>query len=128
MALNFPPERRSHPTVHFFDIMPLSCPRADDCSARTDNQFVGHRVPVKNKLQVGSNELYLHFESAFLKGRDIEKAHGKNALWNGDSSRLHVRKAQYKLGHFFPNYHSHFSLYTSPVTAGIGVRDLVKSV
>ena len=38
----------------------------------------------------------MHFESAFLKGRDVEKAHEKYVLWNGDSSRLHVRKAQYK--------------------------------
>lgn len=30
------------------------------------------------------------------KGRDLEKEHGKFNLWNGDSSRLHVRKAQYK--------------------------------
>lgn len=30
------------------------------------------------------------------KGREIEKEHGKLNLWNGDSSRLHVRKAQYK--------------------------------
>jgi len=35
------------------------------------------------------------------QGRDIEKQHGKLALWNGDSSRLHVRKAQYKFGHRF---------------------------
>lgn len=86
----------------FFDFQVISCTRADDFSARTDNQFVGHRVPVKNKLQVGTNELYLHFESAFLKGRDVEKTHEKYAVSNGDSSRLHVRKAQYKLGHFFP--------------------------
>jgi len=63
---------------------------------RTENQFISHRVSVKPKLQAGSNELLIHFESAFLKGRDIEKAHKKLALWNGDSSRLHVRKAQYK--------------------------------
>ncbi|RDB22567.1 Beta-mannosidase B [Hypsizygus marmoreus] len=62
------------------------------------NQFVSHRVPVKEHLKVGANELTLHFESAFLKGRDIEKQHEKLALWNGDSSRLHVRKAQYNYG------------------------------
>jgi hypothetical protein len=105
----------------------MSCTSADDCSASADNQFVGHRVPVKNKLQLGTNELYLHFESAFLKGRDIEKAHEKYSLWNGDSSRLHVRKAQYKLGQFFPTTTA-MSHSTSPVMAGIGVRDLVKTV
>jgi len=102
----------------FFDVM--SCTRVDNCSARTDNQFVGHRVPVKNKLLLGTNELYLHFESAFLKGRDIEKAHKKYALWNGDSSRLHVRKAQYKLGSFLPNHHGYFSLYTLQLWLGLG--------
>ncbi|KAF8913858.1 beta-mannosidase [Gymnopilus junonius] len=65
---------------------------------QAENQFTSHRVPVKSKLQAGSNELVLHFESAFLKGRDVEKAHQKYALWNGDSSRLHVRKAQYNYG------------------------------
>ncbi|KAF8812399.1 glycoside hydrolase family 2 protein [Phlegmacium glaucopus] len=64
----------------------------------TENQFVSHRVSVKSKLQAGSNELLIHFESAFLKGRDIEKAHKKLVVWNGDSSRVHVRKAQYNYG------------------------------
>ncbi|EAU84749.2 beta-mannosidase [Coprinopsis cinerea okayama7 len=66
---------------------------------QTTNQFISHRVPVKDILKAGSNDLLLHFESAFLKGRDIEKANGgKLHLWNGDSSRLHVRKAQYNYG------------------------------
>ena len=65
-----------------------------ECSS--ENQFVSHRIPVKSHLKAGKNEIVINFESAFLKGKDIEKAHGKFALWNGDSSRLHVRKAQYK--------------------------------
>ncbi|KAF9482428.1 glycoside hydrolase family 2 protein [Pholiota conissans] len=65
---------------------------------KAENQFHSHRVPVKSTLKSGANELLINFESAFLKGRDIEKVHGKNALWNGDSSRLHVRKAQYNYG------------------------------
>ncbi|KAF8974313.1 beta-mannosidase [Flammula alnicola] len=65
---------------------------------KAENQFIAHRVAVKSKLKVGVNELLIHFESAFLKGRDVEKAHEKYALWNGDSSRLHVRKAQYNYG------------------------------
>lgn len=63
---------------------------------RTDNQFIAYRVPVKSKLKAGLNELLIHFESAFKKGRKVEREHSKNHLWNGDSSRLHVRKAQYK--------------------------------
>lgn len=34
---------------------------------RSSNQFIGHRIAVKNDLKVGANELLLHFESAFLK-------------------------------------------------------------
>ncbi|KAM5540332.1 hypothetical protein V8D89_005790 [Ganoderma adspersum] len=64
----------------------------------TENQFIGHRVPVKQYLQAGENTLLLTFSSAFRKGREIEEKHGKLNLWNGDSSRLHVRKAQYNYG------------------------------
>ncbi|TFK43576.1 glycoside hydrolase family 2 protein [Crucibulum laeve] len=64
----------------------------------TSNQFISHRVPTKEQLKAGANELVLNFDSAFLKGKDIEKTHKKYGLWNGDSSRLHVRKAQYNYG------------------------------
>ncbi|TFK55470.1 glycoside hydrolase family 2 protein [Heliocybe sulcata] len=65
---------------------------------QTYNQFLNYRVPVKKLLKAGANELTLTFESAFYKGRDLQKQHGKFALWNGDSSRLHIRKAQYNYG------------------------------
>lgn len=58
--------------------------------------MVSYRVPVKQHLKEGANSLLITFPSAFLKGKQLEKEHGKFALWNGDSSRLHVRKAQYK--------------------------------
>lgn len=64
----------------------------------TQNQFVSYRTSVKEYLKPGANELVITFESAFLKGRELEKQHGKLNLWNGDSSRLHVRKAQYNYG------------------------------
>lgn len=64
----------------------------------TDNQFTAYRASVKSHLKVGTNALVLDFESAFCKGREIEKQHEKLNLWNGDSSRLHVRKAQYNYG------------------------------
>lgn len=78
------------------------------------NQFLSWRVPVKEHLKKGANELVITFANAFAKvhsqrcnyavapsdsvvqGRELEKKHGKFGLWNGDSSRLHVRKAQYK--------------------------------
>lgn len=65
----------------------------------TNNQFISHHIPVKGQsLKNGDNELVLTFPSAFIKGRELEKQHGKLNLWNGDSSRLHVRKAQYNYG------------------------------
>ncbi|THH11707.1 hypothetical protein EW145_g452 [Phellinidium pouzarii] len=64
----------------------------------TNNQFITYRVPAKKALKVGSNELVLIFPSSFIKGRELEAQHGKLGLWNGDSSRLHVRKAQYNYG------------------------------
>ncbi|KAF9006424.1 glycoside hydrolase family 2 protein [Cyathus striatus] len=64
----------------------------------TTNQFIAHRIPAKGLLKSGANVIIVNFESAFLKGKEMEKAHGKFALWNGDSSRLHVRKSQYNYG------------------------------
>ncbi|TRM61585.1 glycoside hydrolase family 2 protein [Schizophyllum amplum] len=65
---------------------------------QTSNQFISHRLPVKALLKEGDNEISLTFDSAFIRGRELEKEHGKLGLWNGDSSRLHVRKAQYNYG------------------------------
>ncbi|GJJ07590.1 hypothetical protein Clacol_001793 [Clathrus columnatus] len=65
---------------------------------QTSNMFVPYRVLIKSYLVAGPNELTLTFPSTFLKGKDLEKKHGKLNLWNGDSSRLHVRKAQYNYG------------------------------
>ncbi|KAH7105396.1 glycoside hydrolase family 2 protein [Auriculariales sp. MPI-PUGE-AT-0066] len=63
-----------------------------------NNQFVPYRVSIKNAAKVGANQLSIEFPSAYLKGKELEEKHGKLALWNGDSSRLHVRKAQYNYG------------------------------
>ncbi|EIW82049.1 glycoside hydrolase family 2 protein [Coniophora puteana RWD-64-598 SS2] len=64
----------------------------------TENQFIEYRAAAKQHLKAGTNELVITFASAFKKGRELEKANGKLHLWNGDSSRLHVRKAQYNYG------------------------------
>ncbi|KAG8986593.1 hypothetical protein FRB90_003901, partial [Tulasnella sp. 427] len=66
--------------------------------AETDNMFVSYRLPAKEHLKVGSNDLLLTFPSSYLIGKELEAAHGKGHLWNGDSSRLHVRTAQYRYG------------------------------
>lgn len=60
--------------------------------------FVSYRLPAKEHLKAGSNDLLLTFPSSFLIGKELEAKNGKFALWNGDSSRLHVRTAQYRYG------------------------------
>jgi len=63
-----------------------------------DNMFVPRRVDVRAALRPGRNELLLCFEPALARAREVEAVHGKRALWNGDSARLHARKAQYHFG------------------------------
>jgi beta-mannosidase len=65
----------------------------------SDNMFVPHRLNVTHLMQTGENELWILFESAWHKGLALQAANGgPRPLWNGDSSRLHVRKAQYHYG------------------------------
>ena len=68
------------------------------CLLRSDNMFVPHRLPARPWLRAGANTLVLVFESALLRGREVEARHEKLPLWNGDSSRLYVRKAPYHYG------------------------------
>jgi beta-mannosidase len=66
---------------------------------RSDNMFVPHRVNVSGLLRTKDNELRVLFESAWRRGHELQAAHGgAKPLWNGDSSRLHVRKAQFHYG------------------------------
>lgn len=64
----------------------------------SNNMFVPHRLNIKGFAQVGDNELVIHFDSAMRRGKELETLHGKRPNWNGDSSRLFVRKAQYHYG------------------------------
>ena len=64
----------------------------------SDNMFVPARVDVGARLRDGHNTLWIRFDSALQRGRALEALHGKRALWNGDSSRLYVRKAGYHYG------------------------------
>jgi len=68
------------------------------CLLRSDNMFVPYRLPVRPWLREGANRLVLVFDSPLLRGREVEARHEKLPLWNGDSSRLYVRKAQYHYG------------------------------
>jgi beta-mannosidase len=64
----------------------------------SDNMFVPRRVDVRQQLRPGRNELLLCFEPPLARAREVEAVHGKRQLWNGDSARLHARKAQYHFG------------------------------
>jgi beta-mannosidase len=64
----------------------------------SDNMFVPLRVDVRALLRPADNELRVLFRSALREGKVREGEHGARALWNGDSSRLYVRKAQYHYG------------------------------
>ncbi|KAF4976258.1 hypothetical protein FZEAL_7047 [Fusarium zealandicum] len=67
----------------------------------TDNMFTPERVDVTDNLkQDGENQLVITFDSAYLRGWKLIEEHPdhKYAQWNGDSSRLTVRKAQYHWG------------------------------
>lgn len=64
----------------------------------SDNMFVPARVPVNTLLKASGNVLCIHFESAVHQGRALEVHYGQGVLWNGETSRLYVRKAQYHYG------------------------------
>jgi beta-mannosidase len=64
---------------------------------KSDNMFLRHRVDITHAVQANSeHEIEIEFDSALLKARDIEKQHPdhKYICFNGDPSRLAVRKAQ----------------------------------
>ncbi len=64
----------------------------------SENMFVPQRSKVSEHLRPGMNELLLRFDPALERARAVEAVHGKRPLWNGDSARLHARKAQYHFG------------------------------
>lgn len=66
--------------------------------ATTANMFLSHRLSVHGKLQE-TNTLELRFAAPLLAAKKEERENGgPRALWNGDSSRLYSRKAQYGWG------------------------------
>jgi beta-mannosidase len=64
----------------------------------SNNMFIPQRVNIKAFAKAGENEIVIHFESALKRGKELEALHGKRPCWNGDNSRLFVRKAQYHYG------------------------------
>jgi beta-mannosidase len=63
-----------------------------------DNMFLPQRVSLNSFILPGKNELRILFESALRKGKEREEQYGSRPAWNGDTSRLYVRKAQYHYG------------------------------
>ena len=64
----------------------------------TQNMFIPARVNVTDKLfSKGTNDLEIVFSSAYIHGKKTVEKHCDHrwGCWNGDSSRLAVRKAQY---------------------------------
>lgn len=67
--------------------------------AATSNMFLAHRLDVRQHLREGENALELRFAAPLLAAKRVERENGgPRALWNGDSSRLYSRKAQYGWG------------------------------
>ncbi|KAF2194519.1 glycoside hydrolase family 2 protein [Zopfia rhizophila CBS 207.26] len=67
----------------------------------SDNMFIPHRIDVTKRLKPGSeNVLEIDFASARLRAIEIKEAHPEHSWvgFNGDMSRLAVRKAQYHWG------------------------------
>jgi beta-mannosidase len=78
---------------------------------KTENMFVPERVDVTRHLQdrTEENHLEITFESAFLIGMKMKERHPEHywGCWNGNPSRLAVRKAQYhyvRLGSLSPSF------------------------
>lgn len=70
-----------------------------DVVLETDNMFIPERVDVTGKLkgEGEENELEITFDSAYLRGCELVQKYPEHkwGCWNGDVSRLAVRKAQY---------------------------------
>ena len=65
---------------------------------RSNNMFIPKRVDVSNVINVdGNNNLEIRFDSTWLIGEKLQEHYPDHfwGCWNGESSRLAVRKAQY---------------------------------
>lgn len=80
---------------------------------KSENMFIPARVEVSNLIGYGSkNTLEITFDSAWLVGKKIREQNPDHhwSVWNGDSSRLIVRKAQY---HYVSPLNCSFTLVAS---------------
>lgn len=65
---------------------------------RSETMFTPWRRDITDVARAGENTLVIRFASAWHHGRAREAQHGAHPVWNGDPSRVHVRKAQYHYG------------------------------
>jgi beta-mannosidase len=64
----------------------------------SENMFVPQRAIITPHVRETGNELIIQFTSPWREGKAAEQQHGVRACWNGDASRLYVRKAPYHYG------------------------------
>ncbi|KAF1927066.1 glycoside hydrolase family 2 protein [Didymella exigua CBS 183.55] len=98
-------EEAKHSTVHILAFDGLDTFATARLNGKvileSDNMFVPHRVDVTNDLKPqAENTLEIDFKSARLEAIKIREAHPEHTWvgFNGDMSRLAVRKAQYHWG------------------------------
>lgn len=107
-------EETKHTTVHvlaFDGLDTFATVRLnEEVILQSDNMFIPHRVDVTEKLQSqAENILEIDFKSARLEAIKIREAHPEHTWvgFNGDMSRLAVRKAQYHWGWDWGPYTKH---------------------
>ncbi|HKD76793.1 MAG TPA: glycoside hydrolase family 2 protein, partial [Ktedonobacterales bacterium] len=64
----------------------------------SENMFVPQRVPITSYARETGNELLVQFASPWREGKAAEQLYGVRTGWNGDASRMYVRKAPYHYG------------------------------
>jgi beta-mannosidase len=100
----------------------------------TENMFIPERVDVTDVLTQENgkdNELVITFDSAYLRGWKLVEKYPdhKWGVWNGDASRLAVRKTQYHWVSSVTAKCMYFLLFTNNYhRAGIGARRLYPAV
>ncbi|EMG48589.1 hypothetical protein G210_0809, partial [Candida maltosa Xu316] len=62
----------------------------------TSNAFRIYTIPVSTLHE--NNELVITFSSPTIEGKKLEEEYGEMPVWNGDSSRVYVRKPQFQYG------------------------------
>lgn len=98
-------DEAKHNTVHFLAFDGLDTFATVKLNGKvileSDNMFIPHRVDVTKALRPrAGNDLEIEFKSARLEAIKIREAHQEHTWvgFNGDMSRLAVRKAQYHWG------------------------------